>query len=93
MTTSADAILIGGPREGNTVPAGDAGLVELKIDGLIHRYIRTTQQREHDGAALTVYNYDGAVSPTGGESGTEPEPERLASPMASGQAEPLRPEG
>ncbi|MGI5215823.1 hypothetical protein [Plantactinospora sp. CA-290183] len=89
MTTRDDAILVGGPRDGTSVPAGDAGLIELKIEGLIHRYIRTTKQREHDGAELAVYNYDGEVRPTGGESGSESGPDRVASPMASGQAVPL----
>jgi hypothetical protein len=58
-----DAILIGGPREGTTVHSQDAALIRLEIEGLVHRYIRTTAQREADGRELIVYNYDGEVRP------------------------------
>ena len=84
--------MTGGPSDDTVVTAGDTGLVELEINGLIHRYIRTTQQRERDGATLTVYNYDGEVAPGGGESGSESGPDRLASPMARGQAADLPPD-
>ena len=66
-----DAILIGGPRDGNPVNAEDTALIELEIDGLVHRYLRTTAHREHDGRSLPVYNYDGEVDPTGAQSGAE----------------------
>jgi len=68
---SADAILVGGPRDGATFPAGDAALVELELDGLVHRYIRTTTSRERDGRSLPVYNYDGEIDPDGAQSGAE----------------------
>lgn len=89
MSTDNDAILIGGPRDQVPVAVGDAGLVEVEIDGLIHRYIRTHQRREHSGATLTVYNYDGEVAPGGGEPGSESSAERVASPLAAGQADAL----
>lgn len=66
-----DAILVGGPRDDTLFTADDAGLVELEIDGLVHRYIRTTQQRDRDGRARLVYNYDGVVDPSGAQSGVE----------------------
>ena len=84
MTTSKDALLIGGPRNDTLVTAGETALVELEIDGLIHRWIRTTEQRDRDGSAVTVYNYDGAVAPEGGEPGAESSKERVASPLAAG---------
>ncbi|MGW4465056.1 hypothetical protein [Micromonospora sp. NPDC004704] len=65
--------------------------MEVQIDGLIHRYIRTTQQRQRDSATLTVYNYDGVVAPNGGESGSENASDRVASPLASGLATELPP--
>jgi hypothetical protein len=73
MTTAAeqDAIFVGGPRDGELFHASDAGLVELEIGGMIHRYIRTTQHRERDGQSYLVYNYDGEVDPTGAQSGAE----------------------
>ena len=89
--TRRDAILVGGPSNDTLVTAGDAGLVELEINGLIHRYIRTRQQRHHDGDALVVYNYDGEVSPGGSESGSENAGARVASPLASGRATELPP--
>jgi hypothetical protein len=80
--TNGEAILIGGPRDGTSFHPEDAALVELEIDGLIHRYIRTGAQREHDGQSLTVYNYDGVVAPQGGQSGVENAQQRVASPLA-----------
>jgi len=68
---STDAILVGGPRDGTPFTAEDAGLVELEIDGLVHRYIRTTAHRDRDGRSLLVYNYDGEIDPNGAESGAE----------------------
>jgi len=70
-TSSQNAILFGGPRDGEQFPVGDAAVADLKIDGFIHRYIRTTQTREVDDRTLTVYNYDGELDPEGAESGVE----------------------
>jgi hypothetical protein len=69
--TEEDAIFVGGPRDGALFHSNEAGLVELEIDGMIHRYIRTTQHRERDGRSYLVYNYDGVVDPTGAQSGAE----------------------
>lgn len=74
-----DAILVGGPHDGSRYVAEDAGLVELEIEGLIHRYIHTSQHREVDGAELRVYNYDGEVSPQGAQSGVENAQDRAMS--------------
>jgi hypothetical protein len=73
MTTAQrhDAIMVGGPREGTRFASEEAGLVELEIDGLIHRYIRTTATRDGDGESYLVYNYDGVIDPTGAQSGVE----------------------
>ena len=81
MDTNTKAHLVGGPRDGNTLDAGDA-LVEVEIDGMMHRYIRTTKQSD-EGA--TVYNYDGMVSPDGGEPGVEDPAARVASPKADAE--------
>lgn len=70
-TDQADAVLVGGPRDQTLFTAQETALVELEIDGLIHRYIRTTQQREQDGRAVAVYNYDGEIDPSGAQSGVE----------------------
>lgn len=67
----SDALLVGGPRDQTLFGAEDAALVELEIDGLVHRYIRTTQERERDGDRLRVYNYDGVVDPGGAMPGVE----------------------
>ena len=48
-------------RDGERFTAPDAALVQLQIDGLSHRYIRTTATREIDGRRLLVYNYDGEI--------------------------------
>jgi hypothetical protein len=74
--------MVGGPRDGTSFHADDAALVELEIDGLIHRYIRTSAQRDRDGQTLTVYNYDGAVAPHGSQSGVEDAQRRVSSPLA-----------
>lgn len=70
-TDYADAVFVGGPRDDTLFTAEDSALVELEIDGLIHRYIRTTQHRDRDGREVTVYNYDGEVNPSGAQSGIE----------------------
>lgn len=92
MSMENDAILIGGPRDQTPVSVGDAGLVELATDGLVHRYIRTHQRRERDGRSLTVYNYDGEVAVGGSEPGSESSADRVASPLAAGQAQTLPPD-
>ncbi len=56
-----DAILVGGPAESTAVQAEDAALVTVEMDGLTHRYARTSTEREADGLRLVVYNYDGVV--------------------------------
>jgi hypothetical protein len=66
-----DAILVGGPRDRTRFASEQAGLVELEIDGMIHRYIRTTATRERDGRSYLVYNYDGEIDPTGARPGVE----------------------
>ncbi|MBF9132616.1 hypothetical protein I0C86_27220 [Plantactinospora sp. S1510] len=69
--------------------SGDAGLIEIELDGLIHRYIRTTATRNREGTTLTVYNYDGEVAPGGGESGSENAAARVASPLATRRSSEL----
>lgn len=51
-------ILVGGPRDQNEVDS-DAPIIHLRIDNLVHRYIRTRQHRAVAGRSLVVYNYDG----------------------------------
>ncbi|MEV4537496.1 hypothetical protein AB0J82_27335 [Asanoa sp. NPDC049518] len=80
MTTS-DALLQGGPRDGTEFNAEGAGLIELEIDGMMHRYI-PTMRREGD---KTVFTYDGVVDPTGAQDGVESAKDRLASPTATEQ--------
>jgi hypothetical protein len=60
-----DAIFIGGPNDGTVFEAPDSALVEVPMDDLVHRYIRTTATREQDGRTYLVYNYDGEIR-TGG---------------------------
>jgi hypothetical protein len=81
--TEGDAVLVGGPADGAAFTAEDAGLVELEYDGMVHRYILTTQK--HDGR--TLYNYDGVVNPHGAQDGAEHAADRLASPLARDQEE------
>lgn len=63
MTDSQEVILVGGPRDGDIIDGAGRALMELEIDNLVHRYIRTTATRESGGQARTVYNYDGVVRP------------------------------
>lgn len=84
METNTKAYLVGGPRDGSSQDAGDQALLEIEIDGMIHRYIRTTQQRGEDGL---VYNYDGMVAPGGGEPGVEDPAARVASPKADAEGQ------
>jgi hypothetical protein len=62
-----DALLIGGPRNDTSFIANEAAMVELEIDGLVHRYIGTDRRRDHDGRSLVVYTYDGVIRPTDDE--------------------------
>jgi hypothetical protein len=63
MTQPQEAVLIGGPRDGEPFHSAGAALVELEVDDYVHRYIRTTATRETDGQTRLVYNYDGMVRP------------------------------
>ncbi|GAA3287132.1 hypothetical protein GCM10020218_050230 [Dactylosporangium vinaceum] len=75
MATNDNAILVGGPRDGATIEAGDAPVLEFEIDGYLHRYIHTTKQRD----SYDVYNYDGEIDPNGAMPGAEtPEPREQA---------------
>jgi hypothetical protein len=56
---SANAILIGGPGDQAQLSAADAAVAHLRIENLVHRYIRTDRERDVDGRSLLVYNYDG----------------------------------
>jgi hypothetical protein len=78
--TNSDATLTGGPRDGETVATDGTGLLEYDIDGLVHRYIRTSNHNEATGAF--AYNYDGVVDPTGAQDGAENAKDRQASPLA-----------
>jgi hypothetical protein len=66
-----DAVLVGGPRDGVLLQSEGATVAEVEIDGLLHRYHITTKRREHDGAPLTVYVYDGVIDPSGAQPGVE----------------------
>ncbi|WP_203718986.1 hypothetical protein [Asanoa siamensis] len=83
MTTS-DALLQGGPRDGTEFASEGAGLIELEIDGKVHRYI-PTMRRLDDKA---VYTYDGEVDPTGAQDGVENARDRSASPTAADREPP-----
>jgi hypothetical protein len=63
MTESQEVVLVGGPRDGDIIGGVDRALVELEIDTVVHRYIRTAATRESGGQTRTVYNYDGSVRP------------------------------
>ena len=82
METNTKAYLVGGPRDGSSQDTDGKALVVIEIDGMIHRYIRTTKQHGDDGV---VYNYDGMVAPGGGEPGVEDPAARVASPKADEQ--------
>jgi hypothetical protein len=55
------AIFIGGPKDSTVFESDDSGLIEVPIDDLVHRYIRTGATRERDGRTYRVYNYDGEI--------------------------------
>jgi hypothetical protein len=67
MVETHDAILVGGPRDGNRLDSGGQPVAEVEIDGLMHRYVITTKERD----GRRVYNYDGVVDPAGAEPGAE----------------------
>jgi hypothetical protein len=66
-TTRNDAIYVGGPLDGTPFRSDDVALVEVDVEGLIHRYIRTTRERD----SLVVYNHDGEIDPGGAMPGVE----------------------
>lgn len=66
-----DAMYIGGPQDGTVFASEGLALVELDIDGMLHRYVRTGSKRSQDGRSFVVYNYDGEVDPSGGMAGIE----------------------
>jgi len=66
-----NAVLTGGPGDGKTLDSGLAVMIEIEIDRVAHRYIRTTQQQADGGRELNVFAYDGAVDPAHAQDGTE----------------------
>jgi hypothetical protein len=56
-----EAIFVGGPKDGTVFDSDGSGLVEVPIDDLVHRYIRTTATRDQAGRTYPVYNYDGEI--------------------------------
>lgn len=82
MATNTKAYLVGGPCDGSVQDAGEKALLEIEIDGMMHRYLRTTKRHGEDA---TVYNYDGMVAPGGGEPGVEDPAARVASPKADAE--------
>ncbi|GAB3146028.1 hypothetical protein GCM10027290_26970 [Micromonospora sonneratiae] len=56
-------MLLGGPRDGDLFTAEDAAIIQLEIDGLIQRYLRTTRHEDHDGQSMVIFVYDGASAP------------------------------
>jgi hypothetical protein len=62
-------MLLGGPRDGTLFTAEDAAIVQLEIDGLIQRYLRTARQEDHNGTPLVIFAYDGASGPDGADPG------------------------
>lgn len=70
-SNSPDAILVGGPRDGTLFTADDTAIVELEIDGLIQRYLRTRHHEDHHGQDVVVFVYDGAGTREGSMPGAE----------------------
>ncbi|GIF15292.1 hypothetical protein [Actinoplanes teichomyceticus] len=56
-----NAIFVGGPCDGELFAAEDAALVEVEIDGLLHRYLVTPATRDSEGGSRRIYNYDGEI--------------------------------
>jgi len=69
--TRHDAIFVGGPRNGALLTADDTPVVEVRMDSLVHRYVKTTKEREREGRSYAVYNYDGVIDPDGALPGVE----------------------
>jgi hypothetical protein len=69
--TNSDVILVGGPRDGAVVTSAGSSVVELEIDGFIHKYVLTNQHAEQGGSSYTVFNYDGMIDPNGAMPGAE----------------------
>ncbi|MFF5232772.1 hypothetical protein [Dactylosporangium sp. NPDC000521] len=69
--TNQDILLVGGPRDGAVVHSPGSAVVEIEIDGFIHKYVLTSKKRQHDGTSYTVYNYDGEIDPRGATPGAE----------------------
>ena len=65
--TNYDVSLTGGPRDGAVVNGVGSAVVEVEIDGLIHRYVLTGKHQD----SYTVFNYDGVIDPTGAQPGAE----------------------
>ncbi|MFI5914383.1 hypothetical protein [Dactylosporangium sp. NPDC051541] len=62
MVTDDNAVLIGGPRDGATVNAGDAVVVEFEIDELLYRYTLSRRRLTTGGHAYLVFDYDGETA-------------------------------
>jgi len=77
-----DVYLKGGPLDKSVMDAAEGPLLEVAVDGLIHRYIATTTHQDAEGRNLPVFQFDGTVSPDGGSPGAEDPQNRLASPLA-----------
>jgi hypothetical protein len=77
-----DSLLVGGVRDGEKMHAGNAALIEIEEDGLVHRYIRTS--KSHD--SLVVFNADGVVDPEGARDGIESSADRVATASDSTQS-------
>lgn len=82
--TNSDALLQGGPRDGTEFNAEGAGLIELEINGMVHRYIPTMRRVDDK----VVFTYDGMVDPNGAQDGVERAEDRLASPTAADREPP-----
>ncbi|WP_144126563.1 hypothetical protein [Catellatospora sichuanensis] len=82
MTQSRDVVLASGPFDGSRLDGVEGPLLEMEADGLIHRYVATTTTRRVAEDELTVYQFDGTISPDGGMAGVENPENRVASPLA-----------
>ena len=68
---TGDVVLVGGPYDGTAIGSDDRAVVELERESLIHRYVKTTKQREQDGRSYAAFNYDGEIDPNGSQPGIE----------------------
>jgi hypothetical protein len=69
--TNYDVMLVGGPQDGAVVNSVNSAVVELEIEGFIHKYVLTNQHAERNGSSYTVFNYDGMIDPNGAMPGAE----------------------